>query len=442
VAIAEAGDRVPDLFRGDIGDGASARQVQTAQGRRIEIRESHVRQGGQICLHIDITDRLRIEQALAQAQKVEAIGRLTAGVAHDFNNILAVIMGNLELAEDGISDPEVSGLIEEGLKATRRGAHLTQQLLAFGRRSTLIPRVLDANVAIAGMDQLFRRTLPAYIHVETVLSAGLWKIEIDPVQLETAILNLVINARDAMPEGGNLTIETANVLLDDDYCAEAAGVLTPGPYVRIAVSDSGMGMTKEVAAKAVEPFFTTKPSGKGTGLGLPMVLGFARQSGGNVRVYSEPGRGTSVKLYFPQVEGRAAVQSPTVSRAQSSGAKGCIMVVEDFDDVRNVVVGRLHRMGYDTVEADSGDVAMQMLRAGVQIDLLLADIVMPGKLQGPDLVEAALAEWPGLKAVLMSGYAKRAMENVAVTAGKVAVLTKPISRQDLETAIRRVLGNG
>ncbi len=387
----------------------------------------------------DTTDRRALENQLHHVQRIEAVGRLTAGIAHDFNNLLAIIMGNLELVQDNPGKDKANKMIATALQAASRGADLTQQLLAFGRRAVLTPEVVDANNVIRDMGELFRRTLPETIQIETVLFGGLWPINIDRPQFESALLNLAINARDAMPDGGKLTIETANIRLDEDYVIDGGVDIEPGRYVMIAVSDTGTGMSEEVAEQAFEPFFTTKSVGKGSGLGLAMVFGFARQSGGNVRIYTEEGVGTTVKLYFPETEKAGGTQRRSAGRRQNSGDER-VLVAEDSDDVRAVITAQLQSMGYDVVGARNGDEAIELLRSDTNFDLLLTDVVMPGNLQGPVLANIALKEFPKLKVMFMSGYPKGATESGSDEAKNVPKVTKPIQRVELAQVIRRTLG--
>lgn len=404
------------------------------------IRDEHGQVVKTIGTAIDITAQRQTEMQLRQAQKMEAVGQLTAGISHDFNNLLAVILGNLELINLKVDDPGIRANTDLALKATERGAKLTQQLLAFSRQISMDKVVVDPNKLIRDMDDLLQRSLPATIRVETVLSAGLWPIEVDRTQFESAVLNLAINARDALPGGGTITIKTANTRLDDSYCAEHGLEIGPGRYVLIAVSDTGTGMSPATLEHAMDPFFTTKPPGEGSGLGLAMVYGFAKQSGGHISVYSEPDHGTTVKLYFPEASNTALLERrPPFKPAVPSTGSACILVVEDDEDVRAVVVAQLRELGFGVMQAQDAKTALSALRSETKIDLLLTDVVMPGSMQGPELVKAALQECPHLKVVFMSGYPKSAVENGNGAAKGIAKLTKPVQMAELGATINRTL---
>lgn len=394
----------------------------------------------EICASMDITAQKATDAHLIETQKLDSIGRLTAGVAHDFNNLLAIIMGNLELVLTSGADEQTTEMIDAALRAALRGADLNRKLLTFGRKALLNPEITDANITIREMNDVFRRTLPATIKVESVTAGGLWTIEVDRSQFENALLNLVINARDAMPDGGALTIETANVRLDEAYCDDRGSEMDPGRYVMIAVSDTGTGINESDLQKAFEPFFTTKEVGEGTGLGLALVHGFVKQSGGSVQVYTEVGEGTTIKMYFPAT-GRAAstiaIQPELAARDISGGKR--ILVVDDDPDVRQVVVRQMQLLGFDVSEADNGMAALALLRSDPSISLLLSDVVMPGELQGPDLAEIAAAEMPDVKIILMTGYAKSAVENGKVKTNGFIKLTKPVQLNELKRVVSRAL---
>ncbi|MGF1501240.1 MAG: PAS domain-containing protein [Paracoccaceae bacterium] len=380
--------------------------------RTVEQRFRVVRRNstGGVCLggttH-DITERRTAEDRARQSQKLEAVGQLTAGVAHDFNNLLAVILGNLELAREGAADAaEADELLSDALRAARRGAEMTKQLLSFSRRSSLRPQRLDLNRVLGELDALFRRTLAPMIEIECRRGASLWPVEVDPTQLETALLNLVLNARDAMPAGGRLTLETWN------ETRPAAGGAGPdaapgGDCVICAIRDAGVGMAPEVVRRAVEPFFSTKAVGAGSGLGLSMVYGFLRQSGGTLEIDSAPGRGTTVRLVFPTAGGTSVHDTvepdreiaPMVGRTRAR-----ILVVEDTDAVRRVFVAQLKRLGYLPVEAANGEDALAALRSNPEISVMLSDALMPGRLHGPALVAAAREVRPGLRVIVASGF--------------------------------------
>jgi len=397
-------------------------------------------------LILDITDQTETKRQLAEsremffeAQKLEAVGKLTGGVAHDFNNLVAVIMGNLELLERRVDDADRE-LMDDALEACRRAATLTQQLLAFGRRATLRPEVLNMNDVLASSERLLRRTLPESIRLETVQGGGLWPVELDQGLLENALLNLALNARDAMPAGGRLTIETANVRLDADYIDSRAEDVAPGRYVMVAVSDTGTGMPPEIAESAFEPFFTTKGVGEGSGMGLAMVHGFVKQSRGIVRLYTEPGTGTTVKLYFPIHQGDAAAEpAPEADAADHSGT-GHVLLAEDEDKVRAVIERQLTGLGYRVTACRDGTEALASLEADPSIDILVTDIVMPGPLQGPHLARECRARRPDLPVIFMSGYPQEAAIHGNGLKPDDIQLTKPVRLRDLGHAVHMALG--
>ena len=382
--------------------------------------------------------RMQAEDALRQAQKMEAVGQLTGGIAHDFNNLLTAIMGSMELLRSRIEQGRMNDIdryIALAESAGRQAAGLTHRLLAFSRRQTLDPRTTDVNALVAGMDELIRRTVGPEITVEVISGDALWKTLIDQNQLENALLNLSINARDAMPDGGLLTIETSNRRLDE-YAARQHG-LPPGPYVWLSVSDTGSGMTPEVIRRAFDPFFTTKPIGQGTGLGLSMIYGFAQQSGGHAQIDSEPGRGTMVSLYLPAHHDDAPHAAvPAALAAPGRTERGeTVLVVDDEPSVRMLVIQALEDLGYTAMEAADGTAALNMLRSGVRIDLLITDVGLPGGLNGRQMADAARVVRPGLKILFITGYAENAaMQNGILDSG-MQVLTKPFA---LETLAHRV----
>lgn len=388
----------------------------------------------------DITERLRTEEQLRQAQKMEAVGQLTGGVAHDFNNLLAIILGNLELLEDTVvCDDNCRNHIEMAVKATERGAHLTQRLLAFSRKQALQPVPVDAKKLIEDMLDLVRRSLGETIEVEIVASAGLWTTEIDPGQLEGALLNLAINARDAMPDGGKLTIEASNARLSDEYAAAQIEV-EPGQYVLVSVSDTGEGMAPEVREQVFDPFFTTKETGKGTGLGLSMVHGFVKQSGGHIAIYSEVGEGTTIKLYLPRFKGKkAAVERRGQANASGSGKGELILVVEDDADLRTMAISMLRSLGYLTLEAGTAKIALEILRETTGVNLLLTDMVLPGGMNGRALADWAREQNPNLPVLYMSGYTKDAIIHQGRVDEQVQLLEKPFRRADIASAVRKAL---
>jgi len=388
----------------------------------------------------DITDRVAMEAQLRQAQKMEAVGQLTGGIAHDFNNLLSVILGNLEVLEERIRhDPSLAALVRPAANAAERGALLTERLLAFSRKQALRPRVVNLNELVVGMVELLRRTIGATIAIETIAGAGLWPCEVDPGQLESAILNLALNARDAMPDGGKLTIETANARLDDDYAAAQADVL-PGHYVSVTVTDTGIGMPPQTLRHAFEPFFTTKEVGKGTGLGLSMVYGFVKQSGGHVTIYSEVGRGTTVRLYLPRMRASAAETTPGQKPQPDYLARGeTVLVVEDDPDVRSLAVTLLADLGYCVLEAGHGSGALNLLAENPRTNLLLTDMVLPGNFSGSMLAVEARKIQPGIKIVYMSGYTQKAITRNGQIENGAIMLQKPFRRAELAQKLRQAL---
>jgi signal transduction histidine kinase/ActR/RegA family two-component response regulator len=384
----------------------------------------------------DITEQKRAEEQLRQAQKMEAVGQLTAGVAHDFNNMLAVIWGNAELLGDklGQNDRNLIALF----RATERAADLTQHLLAFSRKQVLSPEIINANNLIADTTGLLHRILEEHIEIQTVTAAGLWNCEIDPSQLENALVNLAINARDAMPGGGKLTIETVNARLDDDYAAAQADV-KPGQYVMLAVTDTGTGMPPEVRERAFEPFFTTKAVGDGSGLGLSMVYGFVKQSGGHVTIYSEQGEGTTIKLYLPRSTGTATVERRPVTDEVPVARGETVLVVEDDSNVRILAVALLNSLGYRTLAAANGAAALDQLETTTGVNLLLTDVVMPGGMNGRELAAEIARRDLGIKVLYMSGYTENAVAHHGRLDADAELLQKPFRRADLARAVRKVL---
>ena len=384
----------------------------------------------------------RAQEALVQSQKMEAVGQLTGGIAHDFNNLLTGIAGSLELMGTRVAQgrhKDLDRYIVAAQGAARRAAALTHRLLAFSRRQTLDPRPTDANRLVADMEELIRRTVGPAITVEVVGAAGLWATRIDPNQLENALLNLCINARDAMPDGGRLTIETANRWLDDRAARDRD--LAPGQYVSLCVSDTGAGMTPEVIARAFDPFFTTKPLGHGTGLGLSMTYGFVRQSGGQVRIYSEPGQGALVCLYLPRHRGPAdgATEQTELAGAPRAEQGETVLVVDDEPTVRMLVTEVLEELGYAAIEAPDGASGLRVLQSGVRVDLLITDVGLPGGMNGRQMADAARRSRPELKVLFITGYA----ENAAVGNGHLEpgmhLLTKPFAMDTLASRIHGVI---
>ena len=390
----------------------------------------------------DLTERRAIEEQLRQVQKMEAIGQLTGGIAHDFNNLLTIISGNIETLHRriGTSDPSLSWFIGAAMRGVERATSLTHRLLAYSRRQPLDPKPVELNRLIVGMSDLLGRTLGAHIQIETVLSAGLWQASADPNQVENAVLNLAVNARDAMPDGGRLTIETANTYLDEAYARVHAEV-TAGQYVMLAVSDTGMGMPGEVVEKAFEPFFTTKKIGEGTGLGLSQVYGFIKQSGGHVKIYSEPGQGTTVRLYLPRVitPARADEEAQMSARAQPLGGRETILVVEDDEDVRAVTTSILQELGYIVLEAGEGDTALALLASEPGIQLLFTDIGLPGALNGRQIADEALKRRSDIKILFTSGYARNAIVHHGRLDPGVQLIVKPFNFDAVAAKIRQML---
>lgn len=391
-----------------------------------------------VAVQRDITDRIDMEQRLRESQKLEAVGHLTGGVAHDFNNLLTVIMGNAEMMTELVTEPNLRSMAGMTLSAAQRGAQLTSRLLAFARRQPLNPKSTDLNQLAQLMHPLIRRTLPENIEFEFVPDLELGITEIDAGELDTALLNLVVNARDAMPDGGKLTIETANAVLDDGYAAHHAEVV-PGEYVMISVSDTGCGMTPDTVRRAFEPFFTTKSVGKGSGLGLSMVFGFTKQSGGHLNIYSEQGEGTSIKLYFPRIQGaQKSTYKPTVER-QPEGGTEHILIAEDDELVLKHLEAQLRFLGYRVTAVSSGPKALNVLETQDDIDLLLTDIIMPGGMNGRELSDRARAARPSLKVLYTSGYTENAIVHHGRLDPGVDLLSKPYSRFELANKVREVI---
>ena len=387
----------------------------------------------------DLTTRQKMEEELRQSQKMEAIGQLTGGVAHDFNNLLTVITGNLEMLEPSLNSDHEREILREAQDAVQDGAKLTAQLLAFGRRQPLNPEPTDIGPLVSNFAELLRRTLGESIELRIITTGSAHLAVVDATQLQNALLNLVINARDAMPDGGRLTIEISHARLDADYAQMYPEVRT-GRYVLIAVTDTGQGMSEDVRQRAFEPFFTTKPTGAGTGLGLSMVYGFVKQSGGNVQLYSELGRGTSVRVFLPLTEGVQKAGEPTAGRTETDAMPGgseTILVVEDDPRLRRVVCSRLRGLGYQIIEADNGSNALALLTAHPETAMIFTDFVMPGGMNGNDLAEAALAAKPDIKVLLTSGYAEPAVARRKLRAG--AWLKKPYTAIELAEIVRDVL---
>ena len=384
------------------------------------------------------------QDALAQSQKMETVGQLTGGIAHDFNNLLTPIVGGATLLErrsgPGL-DAETRRMLGAIREAALRAAQLTQRLLAFSRRQALAPRPTDCNRLVSGMSELLRRSLGEQVAIETVLAGGLWPCLVDPNQLENVLLNLAVNARDAMPEGGCLTIETANAHLDEAYAA-ARSEVTPGQYVMIAVSDSGAGMPPEVLARAFEPFFTTKTEGRGTGLGLSQVYGFVKQSRGHVAIYSEPGQGTTVKVYLPRHAGDAEPlgRQPEPTDAETPHGRGeTVLLVEDHEEVRAYAARALIHLGYRVVEAPDRAAALRALGPESEVALLFTDVGLPNGMNGRRLADEAVRRSPGLRVLFTTAYARNAISHHGVLEPGVQVLPKPYTVEALARKLRQVL---
>jgi CheY-like chemotaxis protein len=372
---------------------------------------------------------------------MEAVGQLTGGIAHDFNNMLSVVIGSLELLARRLdsADNRAQRYVDSATEGAKRAALLTQRLLAFSRQQPLRPESIDTNRLVSGMSDLLRHSLGAEIQLEAVLAGGLWRTDADPNQLENVILNLAVNARDAMPGGGRLTIETQNAHLDARYAAAHLGIAA-GQYVMIAVTDTGMGMPEEVIAKAFDPFFTTKAVGKGTGLGLSQVYGFVKQSGGHVKIYSEPGEGTTVKIYLPrqlvsQQEADAETHASPMPRGE---AREVVLVVEDEPAVRELSVEVLSELGYRVLEADGANAALRLIDLHPDIKLLFTDIVMPD-INGCKLAEEARRRRADLKVLFTTGYTRNAVVHNGVLDPGVDLIGKPFTIEELATKVRAVL---
>lgn len=393
-------------------------------------------------LAAEIEERAAAEGRIRQLMKIQAIGQLTGGIAHDFNNMLTVVIGSLDMARrrlKGDEAPAVARGIENAMSGATRAAALTARLLAFARQQPLEPAVVDANKLVSGMSELLHSTIGGNIQIETVLAGGLWKIFADPGQIENAIVNLGVNARDAMPDGGRLTIETSNTALDEDYVRAHAEV-SAGQFVLVAVTDTGTGMAPDVVERALEPFFTTKGVGAGSGLGLSQVYGFVKQSAGHLKIYSEPGHGTSVKMYFPRFFGPEMADGPrTVVEAVQPGSAGeTILVVEDEPDVRRVSVEALRQFGYTVFEAGSPGEALEHFASGGAVSLLFTDIVMPG-MTGRQLADIAVRQQPGLRVLFTTGYTRNAIVHNGMIDPGTNFLAKPFTLDQLARKVREVL---
>lgn len=397
----------------------------------------------------DITERMEAqrqlreaEERIAASQKLEAVGQLSGGIAHDFNNLLMIVLGNLETLQrcvrEGNTGPNAQRAVANAMRGAQRAAALTSRLLAFSRRQALDPKPLNLNSFLTSVREFLHRSLGEEIEIETVGSAGLWLVEVDPGQLETAIVNLAINSRDAMPNGGKLTLDAANVYVDEEYTRSNPEV-SPGQYVAISVTDTGAGMSREVVNRAFEPFFTTKEIGRGTGLGLSQVYGFVKQSGGHVKIYSEPGQGTTVRIYLPRHQGTSAeLDVGDDALIEESEQNESILVVEDDADVRTYLADVLRGLRYRVIAAPNPEAALSVIQNDARIDLLLTDIVMPG-MNGRELARQARQVQPGLRVLYMTGYSRNAVVHQGRLDEGVDLLQKPVSQAQLAHRVRVVL---
>ena len=421
------------------GYGTGYRDI-TFDQRHIEIYRNHVSIGGFLVACLDVTQRVQSEMALRQAQKMETIGQLTGGVAHDFNNLLQIIGANLDLlVADALGNERNAGRLQSAVSAVERGSRLTGQLLSFARRHPLAPGVTNLGRLLPDMADLLRRTLGERVELEFITAGGLWNTLVDQSQLENAVLNLAINARDAMPMGGKLTIELANASLDETYAKQESEVKA-GQYVMIAVSDTGTGMAPDVAARAFEPFYTTKPEGQGTGLGLSQVYGFVKQSGGHIKIYSEPGEGTTVKLYLPRSKLTPQWSAPSLVEPMQ-GRGETVLVVEDDDAVRSTVTDMLAELGYSVMRAEHAEQALEILKSGAKADILFTDVVMPGATSARELGRHAKEMQPGIKVLFTSGYTQNSIVHNGRLDEGVDLLSKPYRKDELARKLRSLLQN-
>jgi PAS domain S-box-containing protein len=420
------------------------RKLTTPYGvRTVETRMVPMENGSKMLLALirDVTEHKSLETQVREMQRLDAVGQLTGGVAHDFNNLLAVIVGSVELVRDKLPDgSEMAAFADEAISAAMRGADLVRRLLAFARKQHLEPTAVDLNERLPSIVPLLQRTLGENIQLQAKSGDKLWQARIDPTQFDDALVNMAINARDAMPAGGTLTIETGNVELDEDYAAHHMEV-DAGDYVMLAVSDTGHGMPPETIARAFEPFFTTKEEGKGTGLGLSQVFGWVKQSGGHIKIYSEVGHGTTVKLYLPRAESETEeVAAPQAAESSTRGHE-TILVVEDNPNVRRTVKRQLVDLGYSVIEAQDAEAALDLIRSGEDFDLMLTDVVMPGGMGGYQLAREAEKIRPAIRVIFTSGYTELAV-NGHQAARKGTLLSKPYTKRDLGRAIRSALDEG
>ncbi|MEM8869425.1 MAG: ATP-binding protein [Pseudomonadota bacterium] len=408
----------------------------------IALRDSEGQYLRSLAVVFDNSATKRAMALLSQKQRAETLGHLVGGVAHDFNNVLSIVLGNLEALLDEPDTDEFEAHVMEAIRATRRGASLTQQLLTFGRRATQRPRSVDLNTIIRDVEPMLRRLFADQVEFETVATAKLWPVRLDLHQLDTALLNLATNARDAMEDGGSFSIETANIRFEKDQIQVSDESFPPGRYVMLAVSDTGCGIPRDKVDRVVEPYFTTKPPNEGSGMGLAMVQGFISQSKGIMRIYSEPDFGTTVKMYFPALrEGTpvASIEDGFSEQLDRNDRLSEILVVEDEADVRKIIVSQLRSAGYKVLDVSSADLAMSLLETGYRPKLLLSDLILSGRLQGPELAKRARAHVEGLKVVFLSGYVTEAQFHGGDLANDEVQLIKPVSRAKLARTVKRML---
>lgn len=441
-ALASSLDRV----RADLASNAAALRDALAEAARLNDELHTVNDTLEKRVQEEIAERMTAEAALRQSQKMEAIGQLTGGVAHDFNNLLTVIIGGLETVSrqlTGTPSPEAVRKIERAVAMATHGAQraatLTARLLAFARRQPLEPRPLDSGRLVTGLADLLQRTLGERVEFETVSGGGLWLANVDAGELENALVNLAVNARDAMPDGGRLTVETSNAYLDDEYISGIPEPVSAGQYVLVAVSDTGTGMDQATMHQVFEPFFTTKDVGKGTGLGLSQVYGFVRQSGGHIRIYSELGIGTTIKIYLPRLVGGALADELFLEPILSDGGSETILLVEDHDDLRAYSSGVLRELGYKVLDAPNGRVALDLLQSHNDVAMLFTDVVMPEGLDGRQLAEEAVRRRPGIKVLYTTGYTRNAIVHNGQLDPGVNLLSKPFTYRELAEKVRRLL---
>lgn len=396
-----------------------------------------------VAILYDQTRRKAADEAAARSHRMDAIGQMTGGIAHDFNNLLTVVIGNLELLLMSETAEKNRALIKDALEAAELGADLTSRLMVFARKSILQSDVLAMNVAVSQSLAMLKRAIGAHISVEASLADDLWAARADATQLQTAVLNLALNAQDAMPDGGKIFLDTRNVVLDDGYIAQEIGV-APGSYIRLSVSDTGEGMSADTRSRALEPFFTTKPIGKGTGLGLSMVYGFVKQSGGHLTIYSEKGHGTTISMYFPALtaaSGPALLVDPTGNENASVGAGEVVLVVEDDARVMRSSEARLLALGFACITATTADAAWEILKTRNDITVVFTDLVMPGKMSGHDLAQRIATTWPEMKVLMTSGFSEGVLRGGRIGA-EFAILRKPYRQADLAQALQAILADG